>query len=82
MGKSLCRPGRKSSSRRPMGPNLDYSPRQDDPHDEWDRDVLEVWIRMSLRLQQICGQPDLGAHEVSKTAAEAVPSKRPSRRAA
>lgn len=82
MRKSLCHPGRNSSSRRPMRPNLDYVPRHDDPHDEWDRDVLEVWIRMSLRLQQICGKPDLGAYEAVKKAAKPAPPKRPARRAA
>jgi len=67
---------------RTIEPNYHYCPAQDDPHDEWKRDVLECWLEASLKLWQIAGHPDVGADEVVVKLHGPPPNKKPRRKAA
>jgi hypothetical protein len=38
-------------------------PRQSISHDEWQREVLELWLYTSLKMRQLAGGSDVGPHD-------------------
>lgn len=38
-------------------------PRRSNSNDEWQRQVLELWLYASLKMRQLAGAPDVGPHD-------------------
>lgn len=58
MSKLAARRAGKSPARGPARRS-----RRNNRDEEWQREMLELWLHTSLKLRQLAGDPDVGAHD-------------------